>query len=63
MTKENNSKLADFGISKIVDKHNFLTPCMGTDHYMSPEIKAGNDYDYKTDVWYAKIKMRYSFLK
>ena len=53
MNKENNSKLADFGVSKIIDLDNkkSLTAHVGTVFYMSPEIKEGNNYDFKTDIW------------
>ena len=53
MTKESNSKLADFGVSKIIDQdtQNSLTFGVGSFSYMSAEIKQGNNYDYKTDIW------------
>ena len=52
LTKENNSKLADFGVSKIFNQDNSLTSHVGTEPYMSPEIRTGNNYDFKTDIWY-----------
>jgi len=54
LTKENNAKLADVGISRLIktDNENFLTTFVGTIPYMSPEIRKGRNYDYKTDIWY-----------
>ncbi len=53
LTKENNVKIADFGISRILNADNAdsLTPMIGTIPYFSPEIRIGRKYDYKTDIW------------
>jgi len=53
LDKKNNSKLADFGVSKLIssENDNYLTPQVGSFFYMSPEIKAGNNYNCKTDIW------------
>lgn len=44
--------MADFGISKILDKTldnaNTLT---GTPYYMSPELVSNKPYSFKNDVW------------
>ena len=56
MTEENNLKLADFGISKLINSEtNSLTVHIGTLPYMSPEIREGEHYDFKTDIWYELI--------
>jgi len=48
------AKLADVGISRIMNQKdvNSLTPMLGSWAYMSPEIRAGRSYDFKTDIWY-----------
>ena len=48
------AKLADVGISRIMNQKdvNSLTPMLGSWAYMSPEIRAGPSYDFKTDIWY-----------
>jgi len=58
LTKEKNAKLADFGLSRMIDfditlsdNTNCLTP-IGTHQYKSPEMRNGKKYDYKTDIWY-----------
>ena len=51
MTKENNVKIVDVGIARIIASEN-MTGKMGTTAYMSPEINQGNNYDFKTDIWY-----------
>ena len=52
LTVDNNIKIADFGISRIDDSANpSWTPFRGTLAYMSPEMKAHQAYDFKTDIW------------
>jgi serine/threonine protein kinase len=59
--KENNSmqaKISDVGLSRIINKdyYNSLTPMLGSFSYMSPEIRTGRCYDYKTDIWYLLLQ-------
>ena len=44
-------KIGDFGLSKQIMNSDPNSYC-GTLHYLSPEIFYGQDYSYKTDVWY-----------
>jgi NIMA (never in mitosis gene a)-related kinase len=46
-----NIKLADFGISKIVDNKYAVFTKIGTPYYMSPEMLNGKKYSYKIDYW------------
>jgi len=50
LLKDNKIKIADFGVSKIIDNVSPLS-IKGTKGYMSPEMINGSNYDYKTDVW------------
>ena len=44
-------KLGDFGLSKIMQSHDFASTYVGTPFYMSPEICAAERYTLKSDVW------------
>ena len=44
-------KIADFGISKILDS-TISSSNKGTYYYMSPEIIANEKYGLKCDIWY-----------
>ena len=58
LTKEKNIKIAGFDMSRIIDPDTIsVRTRVGTIPYMSPEIKAGNEYDYKTDIWYASFML------
>ncbi|KAI1483392.1 kinase-like protein [Daldinia eschscholtzii] len=49
---ENNSvKLGDFGLSKMIQSHDFASTYVGTPFYMSPEICAAERYTLKSDIW------------
>lgn len=49
---ENNIKLGDFGLAKIMDeKDNFTKSVVGTPLYMSPELVKNRKYNMKSDVW------------
>lgn len=53
LTAEDEIKIADFGISRMDDSATpSWTPFRGTIFYMSPEMKAHQVYDFKTDIWY-----------
>jgi serine/threonine protein kinase len=55
LTKQVRIKIGDFGISRVFDDESeslyATTRNVGTDKYMSPQIKLNNNYSYKTDCW------------
>jgi calcium/calmodulin-dependent protein kinase I len=44
-------KIADFGLSKIMDAQGVMKTACGTPAYVAPEILLGEGYDQKVDVW------------
>ena len=52
LDNENNVKLGDFGLSKILsNKSNFAYSNVGTPYYMSPEQIDDHKYNEKSDIW------------
>ncbi len=52
LTSEDDIKLGDFGISKLLESTgDFAKTSLGTPYYLSPEICSGKRYNSKTDVW------------
>jgi serine/threonine-protein kinase Nek2 len=49
--EDNSVKLGDFGLSKIMQSHDFASTYVGTPFYMSPEICAAERYTLKSDIW------------
>ena len=50
--KGNKIKIADFGISRIVEgRHQMIYTKIGTPYYMSPEVLNGYRYSYSIDHW------------
>lgn len=44
--------IGDFGISKILSNTSDMAKTsLGTPYYLSPEICAGQKYDFKSDMW------------
>ncbi len=48
---DNSVKLGDFGLSKILQSHDFASTYVGTPFYMSPEICAAERYSLFSDIW------------
>ncbi|KAJ9635509.1 G2-specific serine/threonine protein kinase [Coniosporium tulheliwenetii] len=48
---DNSVKLGDFGLSKILQSHDFASTYVGTPFYMSPEICAAEKYTLYSDIW------------
>jgi len=52
MDSENNVKLGDFGLSRVLtDSNNFAISNVGTPYYMSPEQIEELEYNEKSDIW------------
>jgi len=52
LTKDDDIKLVDFGLARILDTQSFLAhTCCGTPYYISPELCRGDPYDNKADIW------------
>jgi len=51
MTSKGIIKLGDFGVSKCLGTGKFAKTSLGTPYYLSPEVCAGQNYDYKADIW------------
>ena len=49
--EDNSVKLGDFGLSKLMQSHDFASTYVGTPFYMSPEICAAERYTLHSDVW------------
>ncbi|KAI9809280.1 MAG: hypothetical protein M1825_002571 [Sarcosagium campestre] len=49
--EDNSVKLGDFGLSKIMQSHDFASTYVGTPFYMSPEICAAELYTLHSDIW------------
>ena len=48
---DNAVKLGDFGLSKLMQSHDFASTYVGTPFYMSPEICAAEKYTLRSDIW------------
>ncbi|KAK3939422.1 G2-specific protein kinase nim-1 [Diplogelasinospora grovesii] len=51
LSEDNSVKLGDFGLSKMIQSHDFASTYVGTPFYMSPEICAAEKYTLKSDIW------------
>ncbi|KAK0640228.1 G2-specific protein kinase nim-1 [Lasiodiplodia hormozganensis] len=49
--EDNSVKLGDFGLSKIMQSHDFASTYVGTPYYMSPEICMSEKYTAASDIW------------
>ena len=50
ITKSDEVKLIDFGLSKATNNNRNLTTVAGTPYYMAPEVLEGS-YSKKADMW------------
>eukprot|EP00746_Dinoflagellata_sp_MGD_P110837 gnl/MRDRNA2_/MRDRNA2_47736_c0_seq1.p1 gnl/MRDRNA2_/MRDRNA2_47736_c0~~gnl/MRDRNA2_/MRDRNA2_47736_c0_seq1.p1 ORF type:complete len:889 (+),score=175.96 gnl/MRDRNA2_/MRDRNA2_47736_c0_seq1:115-2781(+) len=51
LTSKGVVKVADFGVSALLDKHRKASTMLGSPKYMSPEVYGGQLYDSKADIW------------
>ena len=52
LTKDNNVKLGDFGLSKeLSSESKYASTNVGTPYYMSPEQVKEERYNHKSDIW------------
>jgi non-specific serine/threonine protein kinase len=61
LDSQNNPKIIDFGLSRIISHNEFLDECFGTFYYASPEIHNKTKYNKSTDIWSFGILIFYIF--
>lgn len=51
LTKNQEVKIGDFGVAKLLKNSNNASTFIGTPNYLSPEICVEKPYDNKSDIW------------
>ena len=52
LDENNNCKICDFGVSRIIKKNEIITEKCGTPAYLAPEVIKKNGYSgFKADIW------------